>query len=183
MLRGSKKHGSWFVTVPLAVGVALFYWLVFSPMQQEIQAMREELDQKQDYVVATVSDQAAIEAATREIEQARRYADAWLRPASTGGRLPEVVRDINQQAIASGALVRRLDPQPATAMQTLRRMPVSISLSGSFDQLVRVLASLESMKQALWVNEIHLDRKSEDRGDVQCRAEMVVFANKTGISD
>ena len=68
-------------------------------------------------------------------------------------------------------------------MSGLQLVPMELNVDGTFDQVDRLLARIESLPERIWVDDIKITREREDGKDEQCAIKLSVFAENSDKSN
>ncbi len=177
------NRGSWIVTLPLVAGVGLFFVFVFLPTKQTIAELRETLKQKRQFIESTAGLPHQIGEAEQKLRKCATYDDDWKASAGDPHQIPEVFAEINELARSAGAVTTRFDPLQEVPLDSLAKFPVSLGVSGNFDQIFEFLTQLERLPQAIWVDDLHLEAPGKTREEIRCSAKLVIFADNSKNSD
>jgi Tfp pilus assembly protein PilO len=178
-----KHRSSWFITVPIAAGAIGFLSLIFFPTARTIRETRHEIQLKEDFIGSTARLPSTIGQLQTQLAEVQSFDREWEARMPSKAELATLFSQINALARANGAATKRFEPQLEKSMQLLARVPVKIELSGSYVDIRRVLAALEQMPQALWIDQVSLKRSHENGKDVEVDLKLEVFAgnfNKSG---
>lgn len=126
---------------------------------------------------------AQTEMGLRELEETSAFIDQWKRAAPRGRKTAVLYGRIAQAARDSQAEVVRFEPGPAEDGPSLRRMTLEMSCHGPFEELFACLKTLESMPESMWIEELVIERPSEDGRDPQCDLMLAIFADNSKDSD
>jgi len=169
------------VTIGLGGLSVLYVLVVFLPAQTRIGELRQEITKKQDFIAQTTRLDEDIRQTDDELTRAETFVRAWQSRSPDPDRLAPLFGSISERLQRSGVKTRRLDPQPPQPMTALVRVPLAIEVHGSFPQLLRMLAALESLPAALWIEQLSVEPHEGDA--VRCELSLAVFASKAADSD
>jgi Tfp pilus assembly protein PilO len=178
-----KKRNSWFVTIPIVVGAVGYLWFVFFPTAKIIQDARNEIHEKEAFIAQSESLHRSVVQMENEVAEARQFTRDWRASSATIGHLSKLLGKITNQVRAAGATATRLDPQPEVVLDTVRRVPVQMELTGSASQIFRVLSLLEQLPETIWVDEVKLEKSGETAGNIQGQLKLEIFAVDLKKSD
>ena len=127
--------------------VVLFWLLLWSPQQDELETVRDDIDAARDRqeVLAAERDQLrAVRDEAPEVEAELAAASALV-PSDPA--LPSALRQLQQAADEAGALLRAVSPgrpsQVEDADEGVSEIGVSVELEGSYFQIVDFLRRVE----------------------------------------
>lgn len=178
-----KRRNSWFVTIPIVVGAVGYLWFVFFPTAKIIRETRNEIHEKEAFIAQSESLHRSVVQIENEVAEARQFTREWHANSAVIGHLSKLLGKITNQVSSAGAIATRLDPQPEVVLDTLRRVPVQMELTGSAGQIFQVLSLLEELPETVWVDEIKLEKSSEAAGNIQGQLKLEIFAVDLKKSD
>jgi Tfp pilus assembly protein PilO len=178
-----SPRGSWLLTLPMAGIAAAFVLLIFLPGQRRIQALRAEMREKQDFVIAAGQMAARLHSAKAELAETYKYNDQWRDRATSSAGITALYGQIAQLAQASGVTTTRFAPATPTEIEHLRRVPLSVICHGSFRQIQQFLAALEERPRRVWLDDLKLDAAEEHGGSVRCEITLAAFVDNSEKSD
>ena len=182
-MKTTIRRNSWLVTVPLAAAAVAYICLSFLPERRAIGKARQQVRQKQDYIVRAGSLATALRIAKEELEKTGTYNTSWEQHAPAQGELSALYGKIHELAKAAGITITRFNPEPVVRYETISRIPIGMGCVGSFADIGQFLEGLESLPMEIWANELHLNRAGENGQDVSCTLTLVVFACNSKNSD
>ncbi len=182
-MNSKSGYGSWIVTVPLAAAAVAYVVWIYLPGSREIGRLREDIRQKQDYLAMAAGMPLALQISQKQVEETEAYNTAWHEQASAAEDLSSLYGELHRLAKTAGMTVTRFDPEPITRYETIREIPLTVGLEGSFDQVFRYLKGLETLPATLWTNSFKLKNLVGSRGRISCQVDLVVFAGNPENSD
>jgi len=182
-VKKSTRRNSWIVTVPLAAAAVAYFTLSFLPERRATAEARQQLRQKQDYIVQAGGLAAVLRAAETELKRARAYTAAWQERAPVGGGLSAAYGQIHELAKAAGANVTRFDPEPAVPYETISQIPIKMECGGPFAGICEFLEGVEKLPLVIWAEEVTVKQDGQNEKHVLCKLTLVVFSNNSENSD
>jgi Tfp pilus assembly protein PilO len=182
-MKSPVRHSSWMVTIPLAVAAVAYVFFVFLPQKRAIGQIREQIKQRQDYIVEAGTRAGAVEAAQEELETTTAYSTAWSQRAPAERGLSATYARIQELAKAAGTAVVRFDPEPVVRYETISLAPLKLGCIGSFAEVCGFLEDLERLPLGIWVTELRLERSRQNEESVQCEITLGIFACNSEDSD
>lgn len=176
-------YASWLVTVSLTAAGCLYLLVSFLPTARAIRAIRDEIREEETYIEQTVALPKSIAQTEGELNRTREYAATFRERLPTRGTFSSLLGRITKQADIAGASTTRIEPQAAADLDTLRLVPVVYKAKGSFADLSRLLAGLESLPEQIWLEDVRLTAKPEAGQKMECELKLVVFAGISESSD
>ena len=182
-MNSKSGYGSWIITVPLAATVVAYVMWIYLPGSREIGRLREDIRQKQDYLGMAAGVPLALQISQKQVEETEAYNTAWHEQAPAPEDLSTLYGKLNSLAKTAGTTVTRFDPEPITRYETIRKIPLTVGLEGSFAQIFRFLNGLETLPATIWANSFKLENPNGSGGCISCRVDLVVFAGNPENSD
>lgn len=182
-MKKQPTRGSWMITLPLAAIATAFLTLIFLPEQRRIDALHHEMRAKQDYVLAAGQMAGRLNALNADLTETLAYGAAWRGRAVDSTGVTVLCGKIAQLAHGAGVVTARFAPGSPRRLERLERVPLSMVCYGSFAQLQKFLAGLESCPQRLWLNGVKLQADGESGKDVRCELTVEVFVDDSENSD
>jgi Tfp pilus assembly protein PilO len=172
----SKRRHSWLITLCVALAAAGFLWFAFIPTAKAIRETRNQIREKEDFIAQADAMLGSIKQSERNLTDVRQFTTKCRQQMPTPGHLADLFGKIVDFVNESGAIDTHFDPQPEVALEIVRRIPVHMQLTGSYQQIGRLIALLEGLPQIVWVEELKIEKQKEDGKDVQCDLKLEVFA-------
>jgi len=168
----------------LLAGAALAYVFgLFMPRMRAIAAIRQQASDKHALAAQAAKLTPTINLLGGEVEATNRYLERQARNLTPHVDLPRVFGQISQIVTANGGATTRFEPQPAVMMDQIRKVPVAISITGSFDAVSQIIAGLETLGATIWIEDLRIDELRESAGNVKAELQLAIFANNREISD
>ena len=177
------KRGNWIATSAMAAITSAFLWLVFLPQMKSIRALQADMRVKEDFIAqeSGLSAQLAVNDADRRETQA--FIDTWVVRSPSSQRVAALFGRISESATATQVTLTRFEPQPVVEMESLRQIPLMLGCDGSFAAIHAWIRKVEGFPETIWVEELKLERPSEDGQDLHCEVKLAVFADKSEFSN
>lgn len=182
-MQAKLRRNSWIVTVPLAAIALAYILLIFLPDRRAIGKTRDQIKQKQAFVVQAVSVGAALRTVEQELKKTEAYNATWQEHAPAEGELSALYGEIHELAKAAGTTITRFDPEPAACYGEISQIPLGIGCVGSFAEICGFLRGLERLPVAIWVSELVLAASGDTGRSVICKADLVIFTHNSENSD
>jgi type IV pilus assembly protein PilO len=177
------SRGNWLVTAPLVGLTVGFLFVFYLPNKKALRELSNELELKQQVVAQSNQTAAQMLATEQQVRETRQFVEAWREIAPAGSGSSALLGDISRLAKAAGVRTTRFEPSPAVEHQQLRQTPLAIGCGGSFAQVYQLLLGIEKLPQSVWMDELKIERKEKNKGDLQCELKLVIFADKSKNSD
>jgi Tfp pilus assembly protein PilO len=177
-----RRYNSWFVTVPLLVGCAVYFCYFYRPTQQAIRDMQAEVEVNRTVLATAKALPAQITHARQELAAAKQFVAAW-RETAAHRRLPSVYERLSAIVAEAGAQGAMIVPEPAVRQRFITRVPVTLSCRGSYPQVFRIVSQIQQLPQTLWIDDLRVSRERKTAGDVVCELKLVVFTDQSNLAD
>jgi Tfp pilus assembly protein PilO len=148
-----------------------------------VRTLTSELELKKQIVAQGNQTAAQMLATQEQIRETRQFVEAWQQTAPAGSGSSALLGDISRLAKVAGIRTTRFEPAAIVEQQQLRKTPLTIGCSGSFAQIYQLLLGIEKLPQTVWLDELRIERKEKAKSDLQCELRLVIFADKSKISD
>lgn len=178
-MKKSTRRNSWIVTVPLAAAAVAYFTLSFLPERRATAEARQQIKQKQDYIVQAGGLAAVLRTAETELKRTRAYTAAWQERAPVEGGLSATYGRIHELAKAVGAKVTRFDPEPAVRYETISQIPIKMECGGPFAGICEFLEGVEKLPLVIWAEEVTVKQDGQNGKQVLCELILVVFSNNS----
>jgi Tfp pilus assembly protein PilO len=164
----------------LTVGYALFFYL---PGKRAMEQLTVELQSKRAAIARGEQTALQLQDANQELRLAREYIATWRQRTASGAGSASIFGQLSAVAKDAGATTTRFEPSATVDMDCLRKLPLTLGCTGSFEQVFALLHGLEGLPRYVWVDELRLERKREGDKDLQCELKLAIFADKTKNSN
>jgi type IV pilus assembly protein PilO len=176
-------HGSWLLTIPLAalgLGYVYFFYL---PARKAMAEIRDEVKAKQEYIDKAQMVPAQLLSVQTELDKAKSYTAACDKAGLAGAELPTLFGRIAEVAKRSGAATTRFTPESAVKHDKIKRVPLTVALTGTFPQVEEFIRGLESLPARIWIGSLKMDASEKSGRSVKLEISLDVFANNSEDSD
>jgi Tfp pilus assembly protein PilO len=177
------RRGSWLVTSALAGGGLLYLFCSFLPNARAIHALHDEIRSRQQFGSQAPSVMATAIATQKQLDHSKAFIADSKHQLPGPTQMPELSGQIARQTDLAGARTTHFQPLPSKAMSGLQLVPMELNVDGTFDQVDRLLARIESLPERIWVDDIKITREREDGKDEQCAIKLSVFAENSDKSN
>lgn len=174
---GSQGPPGWLVTGGMASVALAYVFLVFLPAQKGMKAARQKLAEKQQYILDTDRLLTTVSTVQKGHEQANTLATQWKLDAPDAHQADRLTSLISAQANLAGARILRMEPQAAKTRVFIAEYPILVSVEGSFEEIFNFFKSVEELAQAVWVQDVKLQRLGELDGDLRCDLTLTIFGD------
>jgi Tfp pilus assembly protein PilO len=176
MSNPSNRRHSWFITLSVSLAALGFLCFAFIPTARAIRNARNEIREQENFIAQTDSLHHCIVQSEHELNEVHQFTNEWRHQTPTPGQLANLFGKITDRVHQSGAISARFEPQQEVPLETIRRVPVRMELTGSYTEICRLLAALERLPENVWVEELKIEKQREAGKDVQCELKLEVFA-------
>lgn len=183
MSRLRVERGSWAITLPVAAATIAYLLFVFLPTRRDIEALRLQVQQKQDVISAAEPLRGIIASMEHEAEAAEQHVAVWRGRAPSEADLSTIYGEIHRRLEAAGADADRFDPLEAAERHTLREHRVALGATGTFGEILDVFTRLEALPQTIWLEDVRLEATPQARQGIQCEATLVIFTDNSEDSN
>lgn len=178
-----SKHYTWAVTLVLAGAALAYVFGVFLPRMRAISAVRQRVTSKHELIAKAAKLAPTVAHLTGELSATCEYVSREQQRLALPADLPRLYGQISNLVSASGGATGRLEPQAAVTLAQLRKVPLTLSVSGSFESISRILAALEALPACIWVEDLRIDAQRETGGNVKADMLLAIFVDNHDISD
>jgi Tfp pilus assembly protein PilO len=179
--RTKPSSGNRLLVVMMAVGTAAFLWLSFWPTNKQIGELQEQLRTNSEQLQEALLLPAKLDRQRDEVQRTTRFVAAWRQ--ATGDSTASVFAAISHAIGQQGAVTTQFVPEPSVQRGYLRETTVRIACQGTLEQIFAALQSLEALPFTLWVDELRLLPDRDDQAKLKCEMKLVIFAEKSKLSD
>ncbi|MFN0021541.1 MAG: type 4a pilus biogenesis protein PilO [Pirellulaceae bacterium] len=174
---GTQGPPGWLVTGGIACIALGYLCFVFLPSQKALKVARQQLAEKQRFILETDNLFAAVSAVHPEFEQTSAVAEKWQHDAPDVHQADRLPTQISFQANLAGIRVLRLEPLAAKPHGLVVEYPTQVSVAGGFEGIFEFLKSVEEMPQTIWLQNVKLHRPGEVRGEMQCDLTLTILGD------
>jgi Tfp pilus assembly protein PilO len=179
----TKLRGNWLITVPL-VGLTIGYIGLFdTPARRAAKNLRLELDASQAQAAQGPLIMKQIAEAQSELARTKAFVADWCESSATQGGSAAMLGEISRLSRRAGTRTTRLEPGSSPDHEELYSLALTLVSLGSFEEVFELLRGIESLPQAVWIEELRIGRKPGNEEELQCELKLAVFAGKPEISD
>jgi len=170
--------------VLLALAVVCSVCSLILPRQQAIADLRQQLDEREQYIQKSEHLDAQITEMENDLAAALAYVKERASQTPVDGDLDIVFGSIADEAKNSGVVTSRFQPHPEDATEAaVKRMTVTLVTEGTFQQLLDFLARLERLPLTFWIDTMQLQKVDDESDRLSCEMSLVIFADNRGNSD
>jgi Tfp pilus assembly protein PilO len=176
-------RGNWLVTIPL-VGLTIIYVAAFDVPQRRAKGqLKDELAASQAFVASGPAIMAQIAERELQLRRTNEFVASWRERSPSGGGTAVMLGEISRLAREAGTQTTRLEPASPIEHEQMRSMPLTLACRGSLKQVFALLRGIEGLPQSIWCEDLRIERKEAKSDVLSCELKLVVFADKSEISD
>jgi len=179
----SPRHTNYALVIVLIGIVAVYAITVFLPNRRNAMALQQQLQTDRAFIAQTADLSDAIANVRKEIEQIENYTTKWREKTPRKSEIPRLFAKLDYLAARAGVSTVRLDPLPVIEHESLRQVPVTLAVTGSFTQVFSLLNGIETLSEPIWIDDVKMEATREDTDSVECQLKLVMFASKSEDSD
>jgi type IV pilus assembly protein PilO len=178
-----KPRFAWAITALLSVAALAYVFWMFLPRMRSVAAIRHQVSAKHEQISQAAKLAPAVALLTSELVATKSYIQDQKRNLTHPSDLPRLFGQISQLVVNSGASVTRFEPQTPVVMDQLRKVPITVSITGSFEAVSRAIAAVENLTATVWIEDLRVDELRQSGGNVQAELLLAIFTNNRDISD
>lgn len=164
----------WVVGVIVVVSGYLFAF--YQPLDEERTAALSRKTALQQQRATEEANLRRYNTDQAELERARRRAEAMQNVLPNDPDIPGFVRSVNNLAEASGLQILLIQPVSERVEQYYARIPVELSLRGSYLSLARFFYQVAQLPRVINMENIKLERPEEDPTTHEVKVQARVMA-------
>jgi type IV pilus assembly protein PilO len=161
----------------LLVGMAAGFWfVVYTPIQDDIEKNKtqlSQLEQEQKRLERLKENQARMRSKIAELQQELLIAREKLPETA---EIPSLLQRVHNQAKTAGLEIRNFQRLESRPQQFYLEIPVSMELTGTFDELANFFYYIGRMTRIVNVKNLAMKRKT---GGLNQNGDLVVTAQAT----
>jgi Tfp pilus assembly protein PilO len=176
------RRSNWLLTSTLAGLTVLYLSVAYFPARKAMTVMSAELQLKRQKVMAAALLAQEIATTRDQLTSAERYVRQQREVAGISASAV-LFGDISAIASTAGVRTTRFEPAPGIQTEQLLQLPLSIACTGSFPQIFALVQGLEQLPQAIWIEELRIEKKRAEGDELNCQLKLAAFSDKSNISD
>ncbi len=177
------KRKSLLITLGLGGTTVLYVLALFMPQMKALAATRDQLRTKQEFIFQAAKLRPVVDSLEEDLKDTASYIETWNAQTRASSELAILYGRISELAKEAGTTTTRFEPQPAVHYKTLERAPVVLSVTGPFAAIEKLVGSLESLDEAVWIEDLRLESPRKDGGNATCELNLAIFADRNDKSD
>ena len=182
-LFGPQGPPGWLVTGGMASIALAYIFLAYFPSQKAMRTMRQQLEEKRNYILEADKKYAAAPNKRHELESARQYIKRWQADAPDPPQAARLQSQVSQKANLAGVRVVKLQAQQSKSRGLIAEYPLLVSVEGSFAGIFNFFRGVEELPQTVWLQDVKLLRPGELKGDLRCDLTLTILGDLAENSD
>lgn len=139
----------------------VFWWFLYSPMQQEIQNKQTTRRNLQAEVDNAKTTAARLPEFRREVERKEATLQALSRILPSQKEVDDLLRKVQQLAAESSLDVLRFKPEATKPQNFYAEWPISLDLDGSYHNLAYFFDRLSRLSRIVNVSNLEVNAKTQ----------------------
>ncbi len=156
--------------------LAIYYFVFYEPLSEERTAEEEHKTQLAQERTTAENNLRRYNTDVAELARARQRAQQLQAVLPNDPDIPGFMRSVNALAEASGLQISLIQPVEERVEQYFARIPVQLSVKGSFLSLARFFHSVSQLPRVINMENIRLERPTEDPVSHEIKLEAQVLA-------
>jgi Tfp pilus assembly protein PilO len=177
------KPQTWLITALLAAGAVAYVVFVFLPLQQMIETLRGQVQERRQQIMQAQSLAGTVAQARIRLTSAREVGDQWRGDAPKQAQLITHFAHLTKQAEEAGVAIDRLDPLPAVELNLVAQQNVTMQFHAPFSAVFDLLHRLEALPGTLWVRDLRLHASTEGSNTLRGELTLTIFVDRTDYSN
>lgn len=166
------------IVILLAVPVSS-YWLVFRPVNNEIEQAKREIDHKQELLTKLRAETARSADLARANDEIKKSIDAIEARLPTGKEMDAVVRQVSDLAVAVGLPAPTVKSNVPLTAAMYREQPLQMSIKGDFRAFYEFLLKLEQLPRITRIPQMKITRDEDNDGKMQAAFTLSIYFQDT----
>jgi type IV pilus assembly protein PilO len=178
------SHRTQFRVLLLSCGAAVgvYLWCLYLPNQNRIQAIWNEIDQKEAEIIAANSLASEIQQTQLKLDATQKFIDHWRKQAPQAESVAPVFGDIVKLARDSQTELVSFTPKTELPLENVSLVPVVVQARGSYHSLHEFLRELESLPLTIWIEDLEIQKRDSTSDLLECGFLMTIFTERSDIS-
>ncbi len=152
------------LVVILCVITGVYYTSVFSPQQQELNAMKKELSKLVEEVEKSKAISRDLEKYKAQVEQMNKELAVALTQLPTEKEIPEILRNISSLGKESQLEFTLFRPKPDEPQQYYAKVPIELSIVGSYHNTGTFFDKVSKQPRIINVVDFNMARVKDAKG-------------------
>lgn len=152
------KSRNWIITLLLSSAAVGYVFFVFLPGQKAIGDSRQELHDKQQYIIDADRLAHAMQQTGRDLQMAHEFTQSWQQNAPAEAELAQLLAKITHQADQAGAKIVKLDRKQVARLDAVWKVPVEVHCRGDFQQVFEFISLVEKLPENIWIDQLRVQQ-------------------------
>lgn len=149
------------VQLLIALGLAVFlvaigYFAVFQSQWDEFQVARNEEEQLKQQFTSKSIEAASLDNLKEELRLIKESITILLKQLPTSAEVPTLLQELHQAAAKNNLTMSTFTAKPSVTEGVVERLPFSMSLSGSHEQIAKFARDVGRMSRIVTLSNIEL---------------------------
>ena len=157
------------VLIALIIGVVIVvagYVTLFQQQWSDYQAAVEKENTLRDEFQTKSNQAANLDNLKKELDVIEASINVLLKQLPTDAEIPSLIQELHQAAYKQRLVMNYLTPQPVVVERPIERLPFSISVTGSYEQISKFAYEIGTISRSVTLTNIHISAaKSSDKGE------------------
>jgi Tfp pilus assembly protein PilO len=182
-LFGPQGPPGWLVTGGMASIALAYLFLAYLPSQKAMRTMRQQLEEKQNFILEADKKFVSAVSNRQELDAARQYVKQWQLAAPDLQQADRLQSQVSQKASLAGVRVLKLQAQQSKPHGLIAEYPILVSVEGNFSGIFNFFHGVEELPQTVWLQDVKLLRPGELKGDLRCDLTLTILGDLAENSD
>lgn len=158
-----------FIAICLAIALLVIgYFLIFQGQWDSYQSsVDKEVELKKEYEKKSIQA-ANLDSLKQELVDLEASIAVLLKQLPTTAEVPTLLQELHQAAAKNGLTMSSVVQRPAVAEKPIERLPFSISVVGSYEQIAQFARDVGEMSRIVTLSNItfEIPNNTKDKGNV-----------------
>jgi type IV pilus assembly protein PilO len=138
------------------VAVGLFYWLIYTEKQEEIQELDRQLLDLQTKLQNAENQAARYDEFKEELRQVELKLKEALKKLPVGREIPNLLDQINESVIDAGLTISLFRPAGQSPKEIYTEVPVDLQVSGGYHNFARFADVISKMERIVTLRNVNM---------------------------
>lgn len=138
------------------VAVGLFYWLIYTEKQEQIQKLESELQTLQVELQKAEAFAARYDEFEEELRQVKLKLTEALKKLPEGREIPNLLDQINESVIDAGLTISLFRPSGQSPKEFYSEVPVSLQVSGGYHNFATFADVISKMERIVTLRNVSM---------------------------
>lgn len=150
--------------------VGLAYFALYQTQLDEITNLQTTEEQLKGDYQKKAAAAANLETLKIELEQIRSAYNILVKQLPTDAEIPGLIQELHQAAATNGMRMNSIIPQAPVVDDSVERLPHTISLSGSYEQLSQFTRAVGKLSRIVTLDTLNMKRANEKDSNLTLEA-------------